>query len=229
MPPEGLAKFINELPLADDPHRLRRGRHPRQVHRRRADGLLGRADAPRTTTRCAPAGPRCRFLERLDQLRRAGAPRACRRFEIGVGINSGPMVVGNMGSDLRVDYTVMGDAVNLASRLEGANKDYETRIMVSEETWRRVAAQAHRSAGSARCGSDGRSRAGADLGADRASASRRRGASPIIAQFEAAVDALRRAQGARRPRRASRRCWPHGPDDRVARRYLSEIADARAV
>lgn len=52
-----------------------------------------------------------------------------------IGVNSGPMVVGNMGSRSRLSYTVMGDSVNLASRMEGANKYFHSRIMVSEETF----------------------------------------------------------------------------------------------
>ncbi|GAB4365421.1 MAG: adenylate/guanylate cyclase domain-containing protein [Calditrichia bacterium] len=52
-----------------------------------------------------------------------------------IGINSGNMIVGNMGSRNVFDYTVMGDAVNLASRLEGANKIYKTHIIISHDTY----------------------------------------------------------------------------------------------
>ncbi len=52
-----------------------------------------------------------------------------------IGINTGAMVVGNMGTDNKMNYTIMGNDVNLAARLEGVNKQYGTWILVSESTW----------------------------------------------------------------------------------------------
>ncbi|RJO63927.1 MAG: CHASE2 domain-containing protein [Myxococcales bacterium] len=81
---------------------------------------------------CRTALAMIRELDRLNELwRRRGIPR----LAIGVGVNTGAMWVGNMGSSLRFDYTVIGDAVNLGSRLEGTNKQYGTSIIVSEFTY----------------------------------------------------------------------------------------------
>ena len=59
-------------------------------------------------------------------------------LEIGIGINTGSMIIGNMGSRERFAYTVIGDEANLGARLEAANKDFRTRILISEATWQRV-------------------------------------------------------------------------------------------
>ena len=74
----------------------------------------------------------------LKKLRKEWAQKGLPSLRCRVGINTGPMIIGNMGSNQVFDYTVIGDAVNLASRLEGANKRYNTFLMISESTYEKL-------------------------------------------------------------------------------------------
>ncbi|HVN87092.1 MAG TPA: adenylate/guanylate cyclase domain-containing protein [Candidatus Binatia bacterium] len=74
------------------------------------------------------------MIAHLAELNEAWRQREWPALDIGIGINSGPMVVGNMGSQRRLSYTVVGDNVNLGARLEGLNKLYGSRIIASEST-----------------------------------------------------------------------------------------------
>ena len=89
-------------------------------------------DAANHATDAVRAALRC--CERLAEFNRD--PTASSRPKLGqrIGLNSGPALVGNIGSRRRFNYTVMGDVVNLASRLEGANKYFGTTILASEAT-----------------------------------------------------------------------------------------------
>jgi len=80
----------------------------------------------------------CAMLAELDVLRAAWKSRGEADIDIGIGLNSGNIHVGNMGSDNRFDYTVIGDDVNLGSRLEGTNKSYGTRVIIGENTYLQV-------------------------------------------------------------------------------------------
>jgi adenylate cyclase len=75
------------------------------------------------------------MLQVLKKLQEKWLAEGRSQINIGIGINTGPMVVGNMGSNRRFNFTIMGDNVNLASRLEGINKEFGTRLVISEYTY----------------------------------------------------------------------------------------------
>ncbi len=80
------------------------------------------------------AGACLAALDHLEALRVLSARWGKDVLSVRIGVNTGEMIVGNIGGEEGQDYTVIGDAVNLASRLEGVNKEYGTRIIVAEST-----------------------------------------------------------------------------------------------
>jgi adenylate cyclase len=78
------------------------------------------------------------MVKELGELNKAWAARGMVQLDIGIGVNSGDMIAGNIGSSSIMSYTVIGDNVNLGARLESLNKDYKTRIIISDATRSRL-------------------------------------------------------------------------------------------
>jgi len=78
------------------------------------------------------------MVKRLEKLKTKWASEGLPILDIGIAINLGVVTVGNVGSKRRFDYTLIGDAVNVASRLEGLNKQFNSHIIISESTKRHL-------------------------------------------------------------------------------------------
>lgn len=139
--PQGLTKLINRFltPLTDQI--LKRSG---TIDKYMGDCIMAFWNAPldvpnHAELACESALAMFTALDALNVQRRAEAQEAGEIFlplAVGIGVNSGDCVVGNMGSDQRFDYSVLGDAVNLASRLEGQSKSYHVGIVIGPDTAR---------------------------------------------------------------------------------------------
>ncbi len=78
------------------------------------------------------------MVRELGELNRKWAERGLPRLDIGIGVNSGDMIAGNIGSSSIMSYTVIGDNVNLGSRLESLNKEFGSRIIISDASRTRL-------------------------------------------------------------------------------------------
>ena len=99
------------------------------------------ADPDQEANACAAMLDMLEQVDELNRVRRQEAEAAGQPFlplQIGLGVNTGPCVVGNMGSDLHFNYSVLGDTVNLASRLEGQTKAYAVPIIIGARTAKAV-------------------------------------------------------------------------------------------
>jgi len=111
--------------------------HQGVVNKFLGDGFMAVFGAPLDDAdRCAHAvGAAREILERLDRLNTAGKIHPTR---VGIGLHLGEAVTGNVGSSERKEYTIIGDVVNLASRLEQATKEFQARLLISQEVRRNL-------------------------------------------------------------------------------------------
>jgi adenylate cyclase len=79
-----------------------------------------------------------RMIEAIPKMQKMLVERGLPAVHMRIGVNTGEVVVGDIGSSERLDFTVIGKAVNAAARLESLNKDYKTRILISEDTYKQL-------------------------------------------------------------------------------------------
>lgn len=104
------------------------------------DAILAEFGAPITMENHADAAVKTavNMQRKIDELNKTWNSKRMPHLRSRIGINTGQVIIGNMGSDRVFDYTVIGDPVNLAARLESANKRYSTLIMISEFTYNQI-------------------------------------------------------------------------------------------
>lgn len=115
-------------------------RHQGTLDKFIGDAIMAVFGAPLAYEDHALRAVRCalEMQQALESLKGHWARGSSRDFDIGVGIHTGIAVAGRIGTEDRMEYTVIGNTVNLASRIEGANKELGTRILISEETYQAV-------------------------------------------------------------------------------------------
>jgi adenylate cyclase len=113
-------------------------RHEGTIDKYMGDAIMAFWGAPKRQEDHAARGVQAALgmLEEMDRLNQKWAAEGRPTLRMGIGLNTGVMKVGNMGSASRFDYTVMGDAVNLGARIESLNKEYGTSVIVGVGTLR---------------------------------------------------------------------------------------------
>jgi adenylate cyclase len=116
-------------------------RHNGIVDKFIGDGILAYwgAFTPQVNHAAEAAQAAVEMIDRVKELNKAWAAQGRQTIAIGVGVNTGTVIFGNIGNGKKIEFTVIGDAVNLAARLEGLNKEFGTSIIVSEFTQQRIA------------------------------------------------------------------------------------------
>jgi adenylate cyclase len=137
MAPEQLIEMLNRYftEMTQSVHE-----HGGTVDKFMGDGMMCFFGAPQPLSQAAAAAVATArdMLRRLDQLNASFAERGLRPISVGIGLHLGDVVVGHVGSDARNEYTVIGDAVNAASRIEGLTKKLGHALVISRDVWAEI-------------------------------------------------------------------------------------------
>ena len=115
-------------------------RHHGMVHQLLGDGLMAIFGAPLSFGNDAANAVRA-ALKIVERVQREVEAKGIPPTRIGIGLHAGEVLAGTVGSALHKEYKVTGDVVNLASRIEQLNKEFNTQLLISETVWRAVRGQ----------------------------------------------------------------------------------------